>query len=279
MKWRSLTTVWTAKPGFPSSCAAQAIRVRSITRLRFGAPPAPNWRDRCSRLMRSRLRQGRGSHRPLDLTNQHIPGCLLQRLGEPKHARSIDQGAPPLGSDGRSKHEIADHRIVYPFHQHGRDGVHSARQEQIAIVRAEGCVGYDRNRRAGGIGGRTRPTADADAARARLRPRDGSEAAGARLRGSGRTRRWDHPWVWCAVVPEVRCDLPTGQRLRACSSGGTDGTAVPVVAPRCLPRLSAGSALSRPADRVTAVPPPSVCPPPPVRLRPPPAFEPSPLRA
>jgi hypothetical protein len=83
----------------------------------------------------------RGSHRPLDLANQHIPGGLLQRLGQPKHARSIDQRAPPLGSDGEAKQEIANHRIVYPLHQHCRYGVRPAGQEQVAIVRTEGCVG------------------------------------------------------------------------------------------------------------------------------------------
>src|SRR5256885_184993 len=47
------TTARTVYPGFPSRSAAHAVRARSMTRLRLGAPPAANSRDRCSRVTRS----------------------------------------------------------------------------------------------------------------------------------------------------------------------------------------------------------------------------------
>src|SRR2546430_745558 len=50
---RMRTTWRTLYPGLPSRSAAHAVRARSITRFRFGAPPAANSRDRCSRVTRS----------------------------------------------------------------------------------------------------------------------------------------------------------------------------------------------------------------------------------
>src|SRR5881628_499767 len=47
------TTARTVYPGFPSRSAAHAVRARSMTRFRFGAPPAANSRDRCSRVTRN----------------------------------------------------------------------------------------------------------------------------------------------------------------------------------------------------------------------------------
>src|SRR2546421_12951496 len=49
---RIFTTARTVYPGLPSRSAAHAARARSITRFRFGAPPAANSRDRCSRVTR-----------------------------------------------------------------------------------------------------------------------------------------------------------------------------------------------------------------------------------
>ena len=45
----------TVYPGLCSSWAAPTTRRKSITRLRLGAPPAPNWRERCSRETPSRV--------------------------------------------------------------------------------------------------------------------------------------------------------------------------------------------------------------------------------
>src|SRR2546429_621954 len=47
------TTARTVYPGFRSRSAAHAVRARSMTRLRLGAPPAANSRDKCSRVTRS----------------------------------------------------------------------------------------------------------------------------------------------------------------------------------------------------------------------------------
>ena len=81
------TTGRTACPGFGSSWAAQATRVRSMTRLRLGAPPAPNCRDRCSRLTRRRRASSVGAEGPLDVAHHQLPRAPLERLGEAEHPR------------------------------------------------------------------------------------------------------------------------------------------------------------------------------------------------
>lgn len=91
--------------------------------------------------------KGRSSHGSFDLAEQHIPCGLLQRLCEPQHPWRIDQSAPSLRRDRRPQDEIAHHGIVYPFHQHGRDRVDPARQEQLAVIGAERRVRDHRNGR------------------------------------------------------------------------------------------------------------------------------------
>src|SRR5690349_22640168 len=51
---RIRTTARTVYPGLPSRSAAQAVRARSITRLRLGAPPAANCREHTSELQSRR---------------------------------------------------------------------------------------------------------------------------------------------------------------------------------------------------------------------------------
>ena len=98
-KWSSRTTWASSSPGFASSWAAQATRVRSITRLRLGAPPAPNCRERCSRLTSRRrasseVRSGRSTS-----PNRTLHAALLERLGQAEHSGCIGQRAAPLGGE------------------------------------------------------------------------------------------------------------------------------------------------------------------------------------
>src|ERR1051326_1935521 len=99
------TTQRTVYPGFPSKSAAQAARARSMTRLRFGAPPAPNSRDKCSRVTRSAW------------------ATWAVLVGVPARRRRRG-GRDPFAGDG----------VVHAFHEHGEPGV-AARREQLAVIR------------------------------------------------------------------------------------------------------------------------------------------------
>ena len=64
-----------------------------MTRLRLGAPPAPNWRERCSRDTPSRLARSGRRDRLLDPLDEDIPELALQRIGQPEQSGRVGQGA------------------------------------------------------------------------------------------------------------------------------------------------------------------------------------------
>ena len=207
-RWESCT------PGLASSWAAQATRVRSMTRLRLGAPPAPNWRERCSRLTSSRLARVGGPDGPLDLAHQHVPGRALQRLGEPEHARRVGQRAAALGGDRAPHHQVAHDRIVHAFDRHRRHRVAAAGQQQLAVVGPERRIGHDRDagelapqlgelgqeRRRWGTGRRHPPAA--------------ARAAAGAPPACGRRRRPGRPWAACAGARAARPGSPAARRWR-----------------------------------------------------------------
>ena len=150
-----------SSPGLARSCAAQAIRVRSITRLRLGAPPAPNCRERCSRLTRSRrarsvVRTGRSTS-----PSRRLHAEALERLGEPEHAGAHRPapGAARAVTDARD-HHVAHHRIVHPL-DGDRHGVLAAGEEQLAVVRPERARRPRRAHRAAGCAARRGPASSA----------------------------------------------------------------------------------------------------------------------
>src|SRR4029077_1808053 len=92
------TTARTVYPGFPSRSAAPAVRARSMTRLRLGAPPAANTRGQGSRVTRRAAGAGaprqvlpRHPHRRRDMARLRgegdaaeylVPGGELKAVGE-----------------------------------------------------------------------------------------------------------------------------------------------------------------------------------------------------
>ncbi len=130
-------------PGWPASGRHRQPVVRSITRLRFGAPPAPNCRERCSRLTSSRrasvvVRVGRST----SPRSRSQARCWIG-FGQPQHAGRIGQGPAAVRRDRATRDDIAHDRIVHPLHRDGDHRMLTAGQQQLAVIGTEGSVGHD----------------------------------------------------------------------------------------------------------------------------------------
>src|SRR5712691_6272135 len=100
-------TARTVYPGLPSRSAAQAVRTRSMTRFRLGAPPVANSRDRCSRVTRSAR-----------ATSPVLIGAATRRL---------------LG--GAARDPFARDRMVHGFDEHARESRPLTRHYEGAVLR------------------------------------------------------------------------------------------------------------------------------------------------
>ena len=129
-----------------------------MTRLRLGAPPAANCRERCSRLTPSRCGERRRcgpAGRPAD---QQLPGLRAgaDRSGAAPAARR--PGAPALGAASEPR-APARRRPRRPLPRPAQRRPPLARPggQQLAVIGTERRPGHERNAGEVGAGGRERP--------------------------------------------------------------------------------------------------------------------------
>ncbi len=116
-----------------------------MTRLRFGAPPAANCRERCSRESPSRAATAAGRDRLVRPVHQQFPDLALERVREPEEPWSVRQGAPPRRRERHPAHQFTDDGIVHALDRHRGDPFPPAGRQRLAVVRAERGVGHDRD--------------------------------------------------------------------------------------------------------------------------------------
>ncbi len=122
------TTARTVYPGFPRRSAAQAARAKSITRFKLGAPPAPNSRERCSRVTRRASATwpvcvGTPARRS---TSSHASSCnrSVSRSNRGASASAARARRDPLSRD----------RVIDALDQHAGEPRTLARRDQRPVV-------------------------------------------------------------------------------------------------------------------------------------------------